>query len=133
LKEYQEWGTVEALGKLLDMKWTIEKQKQGMEIWANSETEAILIGECYNEKERKRTHHLAAIIVEALNKGENQDNKNREGWVCVHCGESTYDTDVEYLFSAIEHLGCALKAEAKAEGEVQKAIRLGNEVTDEEA
>ena len=72
-------------------KWTIEKQKQGMEIWANSETEAILIGECYNEKERKRTHYLAAIIVEALNKAE------------------------------------------KAEGEAQKAIRLGNEVTDEEA
>ena len=51
-------------------KWTIEKQKQGMEIWANSETEAIFIGECYNEKERKRTHYLAAIIVDALNQND---------------------------------------------------------------
>ena len=90
-------------------KWNIEKRKQGMEIWANSDTEAIFIGECYNEKERKRTHYLAAIIVEALNKAEGQDKRNREGWV--------------------ERIQCALKAEAKA----QKAIRLGNEVTDEEA
>ena len=52
------------------MKWEIEKRKQGMEIWANSKTNAIFIGECYHAKERKRTHHLAAIIVEALNKHE---------------------------------------------------------------
>ena len=100
-----------------------------MEIWANSKANAIFIGECYDTKERKRTHYLAAIIVEALNKAEEQDDKNREGWVCIHCGESTYDNDSEQLFSAIEHIGCALRAEAK----VQKAIRLGNEVTDEEA
>jgi hypothetical protein len=75
------------------MKWSIEKRKQGMEIWvtSNVEPKAILIGECYQVKEKKRTHYLAAIIVEALNKAE------------------------------------------KAEGDVQKAIRLGNEVTDEEA
>ena len=51
-------------------KWEIEKRKQGMEIWANSKTNAIFIGECYNEKERKRTHHLAAIIVKALNEND---------------------------------------------------------------
>ena len=102
---------VEALGKLLDMKWSIEKRKQGMEIWvtSNVEPEAILIGECYQVKEKKRTHYLAAIIVDALNEAEGQDKRNREGWV--------------------EHIQCALKAEGKA----AKAIRLGNEVTDEEA
>jgi hypothetical protein len=63
---------VEALGKLLDMKWTIEKRKQGMEIWvtSNVEPETILIGECYHAKERKRTHCLAAIIVDALNEND---------------------------------------------------------------
>ena len=113
-------------------EWVIEKIKQGMEIHVtNSTTDSIFIGECYDEKERKRTHYLAAIIVEALNEAEDkrQDEKNREDWVCIHCGKSTYDNDTEQLFSAIEHIGCALKAEGKA----QKAIRLGNEVTDEEA
>jgi hypothetical protein len=62
------------------MKWEIEKRKQGMEIWVTNstglngqltfKTDAIFIGECYNTKERKRTHHLADIIVEALNKHE---------------------------------------------------------------
>jgi len=50
--------------------WIIEKRKQGMEIWVGTNKEAIFIGECYNAKERKRTHYLAAIIVEALNKHE---------------------------------------------------------------
>tara|TARA_R110000765_G_scaffold49964_1_gene101423 strand:- start:21 stop:221 length:201 start_codon:yes stop_codon:yes gene_type:complete len=65
---------VEALGKLLDMKWTIEKRKQGMEIWvtSNVEPETILIGECYHAKERKRTHCLAAIIVDALNENDKE-------------------------------------------------------------
>ena len=121
-------------------EWIIEKRKQGMEILVtNRTTDSIFVGECYNAKEKKRSHFLADIIVEALNKAEDkqQDEKNREGWVCIHCGESTYDNDSEQLFSAIEHIGCALKAEAifhaKAEAKVQKAIRLGNEVTDEEA
>jgi hypothetical protein len=54
-------------------KWEIEKRKQGMEIWANSKTNAIFIGECYNAKERKRTHYLAAIIVKALNENDNEN------------------------------------------------------------
>ena len=54
------------------MKWTIEKRKQGMEIWvtSNVEPETILVGECYHAKERKRTHCLAAIIVDALNEND---------------------------------------------------------------
>ncbi len=51
-------------------KWQIERRKQGMEIWANSKTNAIFIGECYHERERKRTHYLAAIIVDALNEND---------------------------------------------------------------
>ena len=58
------------------MSWIIEKRKQGMEIYVtNRMIDAIFIGECYNEKERKRTHYLAAIIVDALNKAESQDDK----------------------------------------------------------
>ena len=55
------------------MKWEIEKRKQGMEIWANSKTNAIFIGECYHARERKRTHYLAAIIVKALNENDNEN------------------------------------------------------------
>ena len=117
-----------------EQEWSIEHRKHGNEIWVSSERNAIFIGDGYEKKERKRSRYLADIIVEALNKAEDkqQDEKNREGWVCIHCGESTYDNETEQLFSAIEHIGCALKAEAKAEGKVAKAIRLGNEVTDEE-
>ena len=59
------------------MIWTIEKRRQGMEIWitSNVEPEAILIGECYHAKERERTHYLADIIVEALNKAESQEDR----------------------------------------------------------
>ena len=56
--------------KIATMKWEIEKRKQGMEIWANSKTNAIFIGECYHARERKRTHYLAAIIVDALNEND---------------------------------------------------------------
>ena len=57
------------------MKWSIEKRKQGMEIWvtSNVEPKAILIGECYQVKEKKRTHYLAAIIVDALNENDEAD------------------------------------------------------------
>ena len=56
------------------MTWTIEKRKQGMEIWVSSNVkpESILIGECYDVKERKRTHYLAAIIVDALNENDKE-------------------------------------------------------------
>ena len=57
------------------MTWTIEKRKQGMEIWvtSNVKPESILVGECYDTKERKRTHYLAAIIVDALNENDEAD------------------------------------------------------------
>jgi hypothetical protein len=57
------------------MTWTIEKRKQGMEIWVVTSPmkEALFIGECYDAKERKRTHYLAAIIVDALNENDEAD------------------------------------------------------------
>jgi|TARA_B110001454_G_C12563199_1_gene368616 hypothetical protein len=67
------------------MKWEIEKRKQGMEIWVTNstglngqlaiKTDAIFIGECYHEGEGKRTHYLADIIVEALNKHETKSDE----------------------------------------------------------
>ena len=100
-----------------EQEWSIEHRKHGNEVYVVSSKEGSFIGEGYDKGERQRTHFLADIIVEALNKAENkrQDEKNREGWVCIHCGKSTYDNDTEQLFSAIEHIQCALKAEAKAE------------------
>ena len=52
------------------MKWTIEKRKQGNEIWVSSnvQPESILVGEGYEHKEYKRSMELAKIIVKALNK-----------------------------------------------------------------
>ena len=66
---------VEALGKLLGMKWTIEKRKQCCEIWVSSNTqpESILIGEGYSKKEYKRSMELAQVIVKALNDHEKRN------------------------------------------------------------
>ena len=54
------------------MNWTIEKRKQGGEIWVSSnvQPESILVGEGYEKKEYKRSMELAKVIVEALNKHE---------------------------------------------------------------
>ena len=54
------------------MTWTIEKRKQGNEIWVSSnvQPESILVGEGYEKKEYKRSMELAKVIVIALNKHE---------------------------------------------------------------
>ena len=54
------------------MNWTIEKRKQGNEIWVSSnvQPESILVGEGYEKKEYKRSMELADVIVKALNKHE---------------------------------------------------------------
>ena len=56
------------------MTWTIEKRKQGNEIWVSSNVkqEAIFVGDGYKKKEYKRSMKLAKVIVEALN----EDDKN---------------------------------------------------------
>ena len=57
------------------MNWTIEKRKQGNEIWisSNVKPEAIFIGDGYEKKEYKRSMELAKVIVEALNKHETRE------------------------------------------------------------
>ena len=54
------------------MTWTIEKRKQGNEIWvtSNVKPEAIFIGNGYEKKEYKRSMKLAKVIVDALNEYE---------------------------------------------------------------
>ena len=54
------------------MNWTIEKRKQGSEIWVSSnvQPESILVGEGYEKKEYKRSMELADVIAKALNKHE---------------------------------------------------------------
>ena len=53
------------------MKWSIEKRKQGNEIWVTSNVKDsdpdIFIGEGYEKKERKRSMELAKVIEKALN------------------------------------------------------------------
>ena len=44
---------------------------------------------------------------------QSESEQDREGWVCKHCGESTFEADCEHLFSPQEHIGCALKEEKK--------------------
>jgi hypothetical protein len=107
-----------------EQEWSIEHRKHGNEVYVVSSREGIFVGEGYNDEERKRSHFLADIIVEALNKAENkqQDEKNREGWTCIHCGESTYDNDYEQLFSAIEHIECGLKAEREAKKKNKESL-----------
>mgnify|MGYP003310408973 CR=1 FL=1 len=92
-------------------EWTIEQRKQGNEVYVVSSKEGIFIGEGYDKEERARTNHLANIIVEALNKAEDEayEHEMKEGWVCKHCGKSTFETDYEHLFSPQEHIGCALQ------------------------
>jgi hypothetical protein len=92
------------------MNWTIEKRKQGNEIWVSSnvQPESILVGEGYSKKEYKRSMELAKVIAKALNEYE-QTEAEQEGWVCKHCGKSTFETEYDYLADIDEHLGCALE------------------------
>ena len=57
------------------MNWTIEKRKQGNEIWvtSNVKPESILVGEGYENKEYKRSMELAKVIVKALNDYEKRN------------------------------------------------------------
>jgi hypothetical protein len=48
-------------------------------------------------------------FVEDATTIENQ----KKGWVCKHCGKSTFETDYDYLADVDEHLGCALEKEQK--------------------
>jgi|TARA_R110002110_G_scaffold154784_1_gene348831 hypothetical protein len=93
------------------MNWTIEKRKRSTLIFVTDrESTDILIGSGSNKKEYKRSMELAKVIVKALNENE-QTGAEQEGWVCKHCGKSTFETDYDYLADVDEHLGCALEKE----------------------
>jgi len=98
-----------------EQKWSIEQRKRGNEVYVVNAKEGIFIGEGYGKEERVRSNHLANIIVNALNKAEDEayEHEMKEGWVCKHCGKSTFETDYENLFSPQEHIGCALEKEMK--------------------
>tara|TARA_Y100001938_G_C7758513_1_gene267440 strand:- start:21 stop:248 length:228 start_codon:yes stop_codon:yes gene_type:complete len=38
-----------------------------------------------------------------------EEKKNREKWICVECGESTYEVDYDYLSAPNLHLQCFLE------------------------
>ena len=38
-----------------------------------------------------------------------EEKKNREKWICVECGESTYEVDFDYLVASNLHLQCFLE------------------------
>ena len=40
-----------------------------------------------------------------------ETKKLREGWVCTVCGESTYETDFDYLIGKNLHLACSIEKE----------------------
>ena len=40
-----------------------------------------------------------------------EERKNREGWVCTECGESTYEVDYDYLIGKNLHLACSIEKE----------------------
>ena len=91
------------------MSWIIEKRKRGTEIFVtNHTTNDILVGEGHDQKEYKKSMELAKVIVAALNKYE-QTEGEQEGWVCRHCGKSTFETEYDYLADIDEHLDCALE------------------------
>ena len=39
--------------------------------------------------------------------------KMKKGWVCIHCGKSTFETDYDGLVDFSLHLACALEREKK--------------------
>ena len=40
-----------------------------------------------------------------------ETKKNREGWGCTVCGESTYEVDYDYLIGKNLHLACSIEKE----------------------
>ena len=93
------------------MNWTIEKRKRSTLIFVTDrESTDILIGSGSNKNEYERSMELEKVIVKALNENE-QTGAEQEGWVCKHCGKSTFETDYDYLADVDEHLGCALEKE----------------------
>ena len=85
----------------------------------------VLYSNCIEEVELNTVTHLADICNEVQKsvkaKADSRTIKSanpKEGWVCKHCGKSTFETDYDYLADVDEHLGCALEKEQQAQKEL---------------
>ena len=80
------------------MTWTIEKRKQGNEIWVSSnvQPESILVGEGYEKKEYKRSMELAKVVVEALNKHEAREITIKHSKKVIDTHEDIYGESDNY-------------------------------------
>jgi hypothetical protein len=80
------------------MTWTIEKRKQGNEIWVSSNVkpESILVGEGYEKKEYKRSMELAKVVVEALNQHEAREITIKHSKKVIDTHEDIYGESDNY-------------------------------------
>ena len=82
----------------------------------------VLYSNCIEEVELNTVTHLADICNEVQKSVKAMvllsTLKSTEGWVCKHCGKSTFETDYDYLADVDEHLGCALEKEQQARKEL---------------
>ena len=84
----------------------------------------VLHSNCIEEVELNTVTHLADICNEVQKSVKAmvplsilKSTKPEGGWVCKHCGKSTFETDYDYLADVDEHLGCALEKEQQARKE----------------
>jgi hypothetical protein len=105
--------------KILSKEGIIEEIAEGIVLYSN----------CIEEVELNTVTHLADICNE-VQKSVNamvllstlKSAKPEEGWVCKHCGKSTFETDYDYLADVDEHLGCALEKEQQARKKMDKMV-----------
>ena len=100
--------------KILSKEGIIEEIAEGIVLHSN----------CIEEVELNTVTHLADICNEVQKSVKAmvplstlKSTKPEGGWVCKHCGESTFETDYDYLADVDEHLGCALEKEQQARKE----------------
>ena len=103
--------------KILSKEGIIEEIAEGIVLHSN----------CIEEVELNTVTHLADICNEVQKSVKAmvllstlKSTKPEGGWVCKHCGESTFETDYDYLADVDEHLGCALEKEQQAQKEIRK-------------
>ena len=48
-------------------------------------------------------------MQKCLNEMRQSMEPEEDGWICKHCGKSTFETEYDYLVDRDEHLGCALE------------------------
>ena len=100
--------------KILSKEGIIEEIAEGIVLHSN----------CIEEVELNTVTHLADICNEVQKSVKAMvllsTLKSTEGWVCKHCGKSTFETDYDYLADVDEHLGCVLEKEQQAQKEIRK-------------